>query len=256
MISVSQFVPQVFGKTLLLRGFAEFVAWKQIKNSSEDASKCIVQDIVNFIQSLCIETVVWDGDLYKGDSFTHIIFEVMNYLPHITFVAFKPSSSAEKFVSGDSRNCELGWSQLNTPFDRMIFLQPVTLPENLKWYEKNTLLTQIVYSEILKKCSFLHIMYLGGGQVIKSEMENLENYIEPEFRKKVRILFIDIPRSSFGIDKETGLPTASVQFLGNNSISTCPLSFFPNDICESVLHSAIHLKFSAVQYLVEYTWVN
>ena len=73
-----------YGKTLMLRGFAEFISWKHIKNSSDYHHTCIVQDLVKVIKAKKIETLVWDGDLYRSDSFTHLIFELMKKLPENT----------------------------------------------------------------------------------------------------------------------------------------------------------------------------
>ena len=42
----------LYGKTILLRGFAEFVSWKNIKNSSEMRSKCMVNDIFDYIMQI------------------------------------------------------------------------------------------------------------------------------------------------------------------------------------------------------------
>ena len=42
-------VLQEYGKTLMLRGFAEFISWKHITNSSEYHYSCIIQDLIKVI---------------------------------------------------------------------------------------------------------------------------------------------------------------------------------------------------------------
>ena len=51
-------VDTFFGKTLMLRGFAEFVAWKHIQNSSEYHHKNIVQDIIKYVRQKHFDTIV------------------------------------------------------------------------------------------------------------------------------------------------------------------------------------------------------
>ena len=89
MVIITHRIPQTFGKTLVLRGFTDGIDWKHIVNSSEYHHTCIVQDIIKVIKAKAFQTVVWDRDLYKSGSFTHIIFELMNAFGNsIQFVAF------------------------------------------------------------------------------------------------------------------------------------------------------------------------
>lgn len=245
------------GNTLMLRGFAEFVQWKHLKNSSEHREKNIVADIVAFIKNNNFNTIVWDGDLYRSDSFTHIIYELLTELPtHVNFVAFKPYDSSSKFAAGDAKNCEFGWSQLKQfkRNDRNINLYTINLPSGLKWYEKNTLLTDNIYNTVVQNTETLSIMYLGGGQIIASEMENLANYVPVNYLKdNTRVYFIDIPRASFSINKDTGLPEAKVQYLGNATSSVDPLEYLTG-FKKKKNHKQITLKYSVTENIVEYQY--
>ena len=114
-ITISDDSLDEYGKTLMLRGFAEFISWKHIKNSNDYHHTCIVKDLIKVIKANKFQTIVWDGDLYRSDSFTHLIYELMNALPQGTeFVAYKPTDTANKFIYGDQKKCELGWCELKT----------------------------------------------------------------------------------------------------------------------------------------------
>ena len=195
---------QWFGKTLMLRGFAEFVAWKHIQNSSDYHHTNIVQDIIKYVRRKHFDTIVWDGDLYKSDSFTYVILELMNNLPeNIQFVAFKSADGITKFMNGDQKNCEIGWSQLMSDNNLGIYLNSVELPKELKWFEKYTLLTKHIFEHVMNKSSKTTIMYLGGGKVVTDEMRNLRDYINTDYlTNNTKVVFIDIPRASFSINKE------------------------------------------------------
>ena len=247
----------MYGKTLLLRGFAEFISWKNIKNSSDMKSKCIVNDIVDYVNTKNYDTIAWDGDLYKSDSFTHIIYELMNQLKSTTqFVAFKPNTVYDfevyKFEDGDPKNCELGWYNLKIKKQDVIYLNSVDIPDGLKWYEKNSVLVHHVFQDILKNSNKIDVFYLGGGDIITGEMRNLNDLIPDEYKQKVSIMFLDIPRASFSIDKETGLPIAKLQFLGNKSSSGDPGYYLPIDLKIKYIYKGIKLEFSHMKYLTEY----
>ena len=254
-ITISNTSLQHYGKTLMLRGFSEFVSWKHIKNSSEYHHTCIVKDLVKIIKANNFQTIVWDGDLYRSDSFTHLIYELMNLLPKGTeFVAYKPSSTYNKFINGDSKNCELGWCQLKTNNIIKISLNKVQLPDELKWFEKNSLLTKHIYSNVIDKASTLSVFYIGGGKIITSEMRNLHEYIPEHIRSEVRIRFIDIPRASFYVDDD--IPISTIQYLGNSSESVDPIDILPNGYNMTKQNKNIYLKFSKVKYLVEYKYIQ
>jgi len=253
-INISENNLSYYGKTLMLRGFAEFISWKHIKNSSDYHHTCIVRDIIKVIKANNFQTIVWDGDLYRSDSFTHLVYELMNSLPQGTeFVAYKPNTTSSKFIYGDSKNCELGWYQLKTNKRIDILLNEVVLPDGLKWFEKNTLLTKYIYSDIIDKSSKLSVFYIGGGKVISNEMQNLHEYIPESIRSKVKLRFLDIPRSSFNIDDD-GFPIAAIQYLGNSSESIDPLDVLPNGYVMTKENTNIVLNFSKVKYLVEYKY--
>jgi hypothetical protein len=245
------------GKVLMLRGFAEFVQWKHLKNSSEIREKNIVLDIVAFVKNKNFDTIVWDGDLYRSDSFTHIIHELLLDLPsHVKFVAFKPTGSSSKFAAGDPKNCELGWSQLKQfkQNDRTINLHCINVPSGLHWHQKNTMLTREVYKCVVQNSEDLSVMYVGGGQVISHEMENLKNYIPLNYLKdKTRVYFIDIPRAAFSINKGTGLPDAIVQYIGNTRVSVDPLIYLTG-FAEKTRHKQIILGYSVTENIVEYRY--
>ena len=231
-ISISNDSLSHYGKTLMLRGFTEFISWKHIKNSSEYHHTCIVKDLIKVIKANNFQTIVWDGDLYRSDSFTYIIYELMNSLLQGTeFVAYKPADTSNKFIYGDPKNCEMGWCQLKTSKKIDILLNEVQLPHGLKWLEKQTLLTKHIYADVLKKSLKLSVFYIGGGQVIKNEMQHLHEYIPESVRSEVKIRFIDIPRSSFSIDE--GYPASTIQYLGNSSESIDPLNILPNGYYKS-----------------------
>lgn len=247
---------QNYGKTLMLRGFAEFISWKYIKNSSDYHHTCIVQDLVKVIKSKKIETLVWDGDLYRSDSFTHLIFELMKKLPENTkFVAYKPKDTCNKFINGDKNNCELGWCEMKTDNRIDISLNEVQLPDGLQWFEKNTLLTKYIYSDVLNRSSKLSVLYIGGGRVIKNEMENINKYIPECIRTNVKIQFIDIPRASFSINDE-GVPLSKIQYLGNSNISVDPLDILPLGYFKNNQNKNIELNYSKIKYFTEYKYSN
>ena len=253
-IAIETNVDTLFGKTLMLRGFAESVAWKHIQNSSDYHHKNIVQDIIKYIKQKHFDTVVWDGDLYKSDSFTYVILELMNNLPeNIQFVAFKSSDGISKFMNGDQKNCEIGCSQLTSENNLGIYLYSVDLPKELKWFEKHTLLTKHIFEQVISKSTKTTIMYLGGGKVITDEMRNLKDYIYIDYlTNNTRIVFIDIPRVSFVINKELGVPQSSIQYLGNSNNSGDPKYYLPVEFYEYKKNKNIDLAFSKVRYLIEY----
>ena len=253
-ITISENNLHEYGKTLMLRGFAEFISWKHIKNSSDYHHTCIVRDIIKVIKSNNFQTIVWDGDLYRSDSFTHLIYELMNSLPQGTeFVAYKSTNTSNKFIYGDPKNCELGWCQLKTNNRTDILLNEVKLPEGLKWFEKNSLLTKHIYSDVLNKTSKLSVFYVGGGKVVTSEMQNLHEYIPENIRSKVKLRFIDIPRASFFVD-DNGIPMCTIQYLGNSCQSIDPIDILPKGYKMTKENKNIYLKFSKVKYLVEYKY--
>jgi len=253
-ITISNDSLQEYGNTLMLRGFSEFISWKHIKNSSDYHHKCIIQDLVKVIKKNNFQTIIWDGDLYKSDSFTHLIYELMNSLPQGTeFVAYKPKDTSEKFCDGDIKNCEVGWCQLKTNKRIYILLNEVQLPVGMKWFEKNDLLTKYIYTDVSNRSSKLSVFYIGGGKLITNEMENLNNYIPYSERSNVKVRFIDIPRASFSIDDD-GIPVSKIQYLGNSCKSVDPIDILPNEFYKSSENSNINLKFSKVKYLIEYKY--
>ena len=253
-ITISENSLQEYGNTLMLRGFAEFVSWKHIKNANDYHHTCIVRDIIKVVKANNFQTIVWDGDLYRSDSFTHLIYELMNSLPQGTeFVAYKPIDTCNKFIYGDSKNCELGWTQLKTKNRINISLKEIQLPDGLKWFDKNNLLTKHIYADVLNKSSKLSVFYIGGGKVITSEMKNLHEYIPESIRSEVKLRFLDIPRSSFYIN-DNGLPASAIQYLGNSPESVDPIDFLPNGYSMTKANTNICLQFSKVKFLVEYRY--
>ena len=253
-ISIETNVDVLFGKTLMLRGFAEFVAWKHIQNSSNYHHTNIVQDIVKYVKQKHYDTIVWDGDLYKSDSFTHVIFELMNNLPeNIKFVAFKSSDGTTKFMNGNQRKCEIGWSQLASENNMGIYLYTFDLPRQLTWFEKHTMLTKHIFEHVIKKSTKTTIMYLGGGKVITDEMRNLRDYINDDYlTSHTKVVFIDIPRTSFSIEKNSGNPISSIQYLGNSSTSCDPMYYLPMGFGKNKENKNIDFAFSKVRYIIEY----
>jgi hypothetical protein len=249
-------VDTFFGKTLMLRGFAEFVAWKHIQNSSEYHHKNIVQDIIKYVRQKHFDTIVWDGDLYKSDSFTHIILELMNNLPeNIQFVAFKSSDGITKFTNGDQKNCEVGWSQLTSENNHGIYLYSVNLPNKLNWFDKHTLLTKYIFEYVINKSTKTTIMYLGGGKIVTDEMRNLSDYIKFDYlANNTKVVFIDIPRASFSINKDTGLPQSCIQYLGNEDKPCNPTKYLSMGFSIYKTNSNIRLAFSEVKYIIEYKY--
>jgi hypothetical protein len=262
-------VPTHFGKTLVLRGFAEGVSWKHIQNSSSQAEKNIVKDITKYIVENNFDTIVWDGDLYKSDPFTHIIYEVMKEKPSIYFVAFK--TNANKFWNGDSKNCEIGWNSLS--FERQpfitedenvhwmetkpfIYLLPITMvDEDATWFDRHTHLIHEVFQTVCVKSSSFSVLYIGGGKIVEHEMKNILTYIAP-IHLDFNILFLDIPRSSFSMCKTTGHPKCMIQYLGNNTSSIDPLTILPSLFKLKEQYKKIKLSFSKTQYLSSYVLGN
>lgn len=253
-ISISYNGVQKYGKTIMLRGFAEFISWKHIQNSNEYHCKNIIQDLIKVIKANNFETIVWDGDLYRTDSFTYLIFELMNALPQGTqFVAYKPEDTCEKFIYGDKKNCELGWCDLKPTNKIDISLNEIQIPNGLKWFEKNTLLTKNIYADVLNRSSKISIFYIGGGKIITDEMKNLNEYIPESLRCNIKVRYIDIPRASFSIDNN-GFPSSTIQYLGNSNESIDPITILPNELYKSNENKNIYLNFSKVKYLVEYKY--
>lgn len=253
MIHINQNIPQHFGKTLLVRGFAEFIPWKHIKNSSEFSSGSIIKDICNFIINNNYNTIVWDGDLYKSDSFTHIIYELMNMTNNssINFVSYKAALSETKFMFGDMKNGEMGWNNISND----IYLTTIDTDKNLKWFEKYTQITEYIYNDIFSKSNEVHIMYFGGGKLITSEMSSLTKYINEESYENTRIFVFDIPRSSFIINDN--ICETKLQFLGNSEISTNPLTYFPSSTMQvNKIYPEFHFKFSCFTNLFEYKLIK
>jgi len=236
------------GNTLMLRGFAEFIQWKHIKNSNDDRTANIVLDIVAFIKQNNYDTIVWDGDLYRSDSFTHVVFELIQNLPStVQFVSFKSIDSFEKFKKGDTKNCEIGWEQMLFNSPRQIYCVPVSLPSGLKWFEKNSLLTQKIYSSVIDSSSTISIMYLGGGRIISDEMSNLRH--TNNLKDTTRVYFIDIPRASFSISN--GVPQCITQYLGNSNHSIDPLNHLIG-FSKVNEHQEIYLEYSVTKCISEY----
>lgn len=227
---ISTTVPSFYGNTLLIRGFAEFVNWKHLN---------VIKEIISFVKQKNIETVIWDGDLYKSDSFTHVIYDMMNEI-NANFIAYKPISGKDKFIYGDIKNCELGWYQFHT-IQNQIYLKLVDIPKDIPWYEKNTRLTQYVYNEVHEKSSELNIMYLGGGKVIENELMNISSYIHQDFKSKTTINFVDVPRVSFFI--KDGEIKSNIQYLGNNLTPTSPLKYIQDNVLVEKENCILKIKF-------------
>jgi len=242
--------PNHFGKTLLLRGFGEFVSWKHIKNSATNCEKYIVKDLINYIVSNEFNTIAWDGDLYKSDSFTHVIYELMKEHPQLQYVAFK--SNSKKFFNGDSKNGEVGWNQLHFQFKPSIYLHNITsVNPNLPWFDKHTQTLHEIYDTVSNKSTSFSVLYLGGGKIVEAEMKNILTYIPNS--KEFTISFLDVPRASFSIDKQTGQPKSVVQYLGNSTTSIDPLSILPSSFQLKNHWNRICLSFSKTKYLSIYS---
>ena len=131
-------------------------------------------------------------------------------------------------------------------------MNSVNIPNELKWYEKNSVLVHNVFDDILKKSNQMDIFYLGGGDVVTGEMRSLNDLISDQYKEKVKVIFLDIPRASFSIDKETALPIAKIQYLGNSSSSGDPGYYLPSNLQIQSTYKKIKLKFSHMKYLIEY----
>ena len=254
-ITLNTNVDTLFGKTLILRGFSESVPWKQIKNSNDYHCKSIVQDIVKLVKQKNFNTIVWGGDLYRSDSFTHIVLELMNSLPeNVQFVSFKYDDIG-KFADGDQKNCEIGWCQMASKNSLGIFLYTVSVPDDLNLVEKNTLLTKHIFQHVTKKSNKTSIMYLGGMKNVTDEMRNLYYYVKNDYlTDKINLIFIDIPSASFLTSMNTGLPHAQTTYLGNSITSGDPLYYLPGGFYENKVNKNIYLKFSKVKYIIEYKY--
>ena len=142
---------------LTLKGFVYGVKWteEQIDKYTEMISK--------------YDIIVWDGDLYKNDSFTYILHNVMNKYPNKQYIAHKKTKSVYKLdknyteddhgVPSYGFNCknllihelenELEWNELGV--------------KGLEWVVEN-------YPNSKKD-----VLFLGMGEFAKKESEIMKN---------------------------------------------------------------------------------
>lgn len=138
---------------LTLKGFVYGVNWTedQLDKYTEMISK--------------YDIIVWDGDLYKNDSFTYILHNVMNKYPNKQYIAHKKIKSVfklDKNYTEDDHGVEASGYYCNN-------LVIHELDNELKWNELGVKGLEWIIENYPN--SKKDVLFLGMGEFAKKECE-------------------------------------------------------------------------------------
>ena len=142
---------------LTLKGFVYGVNWteEQIDRYTEMISK--------------YDIIVWDGDLYKNDSFTYILHNVMNKYPNKNYIAHKKTKSVYKldknYTEDDHGVPSYGYNCKNLLIHE--------LDNELKWNELGVKGIEWIIENYPN--SKKDVLFLGMGEFAKKESEIIKN---------------------------------------------------------------------------------
>lgn len=142
---------------LTLKGFVYGVKWteEQIDKYTEMISK--------------YDIIVWDGDLYKNDSFTYILQKVMIIYPNKKYIAHKKTKSVyklDKNYTEDDHGVEASGYYCNN-------LLIHELDNELKWNELGIKGLEWIIENYPN--SKKDVLFLGMGEFAKKESEIIKN---------------------------------------------------------------------------------
>ena len=140
-----------------VKGFVFGVKWNQ-----EDLDK-YTDMISNY------DIVVWDGDLYKNDSFTYILQKVMLSYPNKQYIAHKKTKSIHKL---DKNYTEDDHGVPSSGFDCNNLLIH-ELENELKWNELGVKGLEWIIENYPN--SKKDVLFLGMGEFAKKESEIMKN---------------------------------------------------------------------------------
>ena len=145
-------------KIATVKGFVYGVNWQS-------------DDIQNYVKHLSLyDVIVWDGDLFKPDSFTYLIKQLMEQFPEKKYIAHKKETSVHKlshlYQEDDHGVIATGYD-LDT-------LQVHKMDASLKWNELGVrgliwLLDQYPGEQI-------DVIFFGQGDFAKQEEEVMKQY--------------------------------------------------------------------------------
>lgn len=123
----------------------------------DNAKRKLFKDLHELKSKEQLETLVWDGDEYGENSFTHLIPEINNIFPEIRLVAFAKGDHLNAYTDGYGPNEGrlANWK----PFD--LFITWVTCANELLWDELG--------SFALATTGARNVLLVGGGDTVVTE---------------------------------------------------------------------------------------
>ena len=167
-------------KIVFLKGFVHGVNWESNKHQA------IIQEVLKNVKNHNI--VVWDGDLYKKDSFTFVLGEIIKQYSTKEYIAYKKQKHAYK-LNPNYRNSNHG---INVTGYKINKLKVIQLSDNLSYTSlgKEALINILTKNPNAK----INILFLGQGQVAENEEKYIKTLI-PENPNRISIKKYYVNRS-------------------------------------------------------------
>ena len=144
-------------KVVLLKGFASRIKWNK-QDHKEYANQAIkLAKNANIIS--------WDGDLAKSDSFTVVLTELMKKFPNKEYHAFKKTKHIHKLAANHTEN---NYGVPSSGYNHPIIIHRA--PNNTKW----NALGKIGLDYFVNAGHDVHVIALGGGNVVRDEFAQME----------------------------------------------------------------------------------
>lgn len=148
-------------RVAVLKGFVWGVNWGKPEH------RRIVNNVTRNLKNY--SAVAWDGDLLKNDSFTRVLFHIMQTYPNKKYITFKKEKHVGKLNAGHVENNK-GKRAAGYP---RITKSPINVrktPSNIGW--RNLGIWGI--KNLKNSYKNVDIYFLGQGQVALNEEETLK----------------------------------------------------------------------------------
>ena len=183
-------------KVAVLKGFVFNVNW--------NSQKEILDDVVASVKDY--DAIAWDGDLYKKDSFTHVLKHVMKTYPKKRYIAFKKEKHIHKLQAGYKEN---NHGVMSYGYNANIKINIIPMPNEIGF--KNIGIQGIL--KLQRMFKRVDIIFMGQGAVAKDE----ENRI-----MKAKQIFPNVTIKKYNVkrpEKFTNMP-ANIQRKVFNKLNT------------------------------------